>query len=414
MYILRDEHDLLGTESSGSSRFAQLIEDIPTLEGQLGIFKGLVEVFPHQAHFWGHLGRFYSFAMGEPGEAIKAINMAIELSPTDPVLFHMKGMCYRKVAYGLMADLAQQPIGDIQSKLRDTTDNAKNAFGEARSLDSDSEHAYISPAQLLLRVLDFGFKVSGHSSRTDFLVSPSSTWYRDQLDEVEHLLERVSTIREGDKPSKYVLACEADLNQVYDNYSRALEGWSNLLTRKDVFAPPIRRQIVRAYLTRRKRDWALLGDKEIERIVDLMDDNMREEPSSDRNIRLWFRAIRFSSRQNIDMALDRIANWKTLGDSVESYFYLYVLHVLKAIDGSMIERERSDDLTKASRTRSRSQRNRTRSFEWLGEGKGLERLKHYSELGEWDEKTNFYSDASRLVRVEGTHFSNQWSRSRFD
>ena len=218
-------------------------------------------------------------------------------------------------------------------------------------------------------------------------------------------LERVRSIREGDKPSKYVLACEADLNQIYDNYSRALEGWSNLLTRKDVFAPPIRRQIVRAYLTRRRRDWASLNEKEIERIIDLMEENMREEPSSDHNIRLWFRAIRFSSRQDVDVALDRLANWKALGDSVEAHFYLYVLHALKAIDGSMIERERSVELIQMSRARARSQRNRTRSFEWFGTGKGLERLKHYSELGEWDDYTNFYSDRSWSVLRDASHKS---------
>lgn len=269
IFVLRDEHDLLGTESAGAPRFAQLIEDIPNPEGQLSIFKELVDIFPYESHFWGHLGRFYSIVMDEPTKALEALNKAIELSSQDPVLHHMKGMCYRKLAYGLIREVDRQQKDFDEQELRETVEKAKEAFDVARSLEPDSEHAHVSPVQLLLRVLDFGFKVSGETSRAEFLISKQSTWYREQLDEIENLLEQVKNLREGERPSRYVVNCQAELEQVYDNYSRALEGWNSLLEMKDVFAPPIRRQIVRAYLSRQKRDWSSLSQKEIERIVDL-------------------------------------------------------------------------------------------------------------------------------------------------
>lgn len=402
VFILRDEHELLGTEGSGLSRFAQLIEDIPTKEGKLIVLKELTESFPGEAHFWGHLGRFYSVVMEEHEEAIKAIDAAIQISRHDPVLHHMKGMCYRKIAYARIKELQRKKhSNDEISQLQDIVENALETFSKARELDPYSEHAYISPTQLLLRVLDFGFAVSGCDSRADFLVSPSAVWYRELLDKIESLMESVRNIREGEKPSRYILKCQADLDQIYDNYSRALEGWNNLLAREDTYAPPIRRQIVRAYLSRSKRNWASLSQREIERVVDLMEDNLREEPGSEHNIRIWFRAIRYSSRQNIDVALDRLAHWKAIGDSQDAYFYLYVLHVLKAIDGSMIEQVQAQKLIEQSQAKSRYLRNRTRSYEWLGEGEELSRLVHHSELGRWDESTNFYTRVSRLDRVEG-------------
>lgn len=401
VFILRDEHDLLGTESSASSQFALLIEHIQTLEGRLSVLKELVDSFPYESHFWGHLGRFYSSAMDEPNKALEALGKAVELSPEDPVLRHMQGMTYRKLAYAQMKEENRQRQNISDDQIQETVTKAKEAFAEARNLDPDSEHAHISPIQLLLRVLDYGYNSSGCNSRADFLVSRNAVWYREQLDEIENLLERVKGLREGEKFSKYIVDCDARLQQVYDNYSRALEGWNDLLSRQDVFAPPVRRQIVRAYLTRQKREWDALTQKEIERIVDLMEDNMREEPFSDHNIRLWFRAIRFSTRQDVDIALDKIANWKALGDSLEAYYYLYILHVLKAMDGSMIERVRSEELIQMSRTRARNQRNRTRSFEWFGKGNGLKRLKHYSELGEWTDSLNFYENTAILERVEG-------------
>ena len=74
---------------------------------------------------------------------------------------------------------------------------------------------------------------------------------------------------------------------------------------------------------------------------------------------------------------------------------------MKAIDGSMIERERSLDLIEQSKAKARNVRNRTRSFEWFGAGDGIARLIHYTELGDWDEETNFYSEAHHLERVDG-------------
>jgi len=404
IFILRDEHELLGTEGSGSSRFALLIEDLPTTEERLSVLKELVESFSDEAHFWGHLGRFYSIEIDDHAEAITALDRAINLSSDnpDPVLHHMKGMSYRRLVYKTIDALrGKEPSTEEVTALRQNVERAKEAFAAARSLDPDSEHAHISPVQLLLRVLDFGFTTSGSNSRADFLVAAPSGWYREQLDEIENLMERVQGLREGDKQSQYVVSCEAQLDQIYDNYARALEGWNNLLGRRDVFAPPVRRQIVRAYLTRQHRNWASIPQDEIERIVDLMEDNMKEEPASDHNIRLWFRALRYSSNQDIDLALARLANWKVLGDSIEAYFYLYALHVLKAIDGSMIEQIKSEDLLQQMRTKSRNLRNRHRSFDWYGKGSGLRRLVHYSELGEWPDGAEFYANTAVLQRLSG-------------
>lgn len=405
IFILRDERELLGTEDSYSTNFSQLIEDIPSREGRLSIFKELVEVFPYEAHFWGHLGRYYSMEMEEHENAIEAIDKALTLSDErDSVLCHMKGMSYRKIAFNHMHTLENNKEtlkAEQLGILRESVEKAKEAFSKAREFAPDSEHPYISPIQLLLRLLDFGYKTSNSKSRSEFLALPSATWYREQLDEIEDLMERLRSTRAGDKPSGYEARCQADLNDIYDNYERALEGWNNLLSRRDVYAPPVRRQIVRAYLSRRGRDWNAIPLKEIERIVDLMEENLREEPASDHNIRIWFRAVRYSSRQNIDLALDRLTNWKAIEDSQEAYYYLYVLHALKAIKGSTIEQVRTIELVRQSAEKSRNQRNRTRSFEWMGEGDEMRCLVHQSELGEWNEEEGFFNHTSKLVRVEG-------------
>lgn len=402
VFILRDEHELLGTEISDTTLYSKLIEDIPTNEGKLAVFKELVATFPNEAHFWGHLGRFYSTTLGDHIEAIEAINRAIAINENDPVLYHMKGMCYRRLIYAKITELRNKTILEEElQNFRSLVDSSLKAFEKSRKLDPNTEHSYISPVQLLLRVLEFGYSISKFTSRSKFLISPASNWYREQLDQIEDLMDQVKSLKEGDKLSKYIIDCQSDLDLVYDNYTRAIEGWQNLLSRKDVFAPPVRRQIIRAYLARSNRQWSLLNTREIERIVDLMEDNMLEEPRSSSNIRIWFRAIRYSKRQDIDIALDKLTTWKALGGSIDAYFYTFVLHVLKAIDGSFPEKEIAKDQLKDIREKARNQRNRTRTFEWLGLGKGLQRLLNYSELGEWNENIGFYEKQGLLAIVEG-------------
>ena len=402
VFIQRDEQEQLGTEQSevGSPKFAHLIEDVRNPDGQQSVFEELVASFPSEAHFWGHLGRFYSIQKYWE-KALRALDRAIELDPTDGVLHHMRGMCIYREAFEMMRKLRlSQPEGS-EEELKRLVERAKEAFSTALFYDSTSEYAYTSQIQLLLRALDFGFATSGFRLRSDFLTSSRALWYLDQLDEAEQLMERVRSIREGDKPSPYILKYQDELDSIYGDQSRALERWNNLLAQTGVFAPPVRRQIVQAYLTRKNRQWSSLSSSEIERVVTLMEENIQEEPTSDSNIRYWFRAIRYSSRQSMTITLDRVTNWKVIGDSLEANYYLYILYVLQALDGDSTRLNKTEDLINQSTAKSRNQRTRTRSFEWLGDGVGLRRLKHYTELGEWDEASNFYQNTTGLTRVEG-------------
>lgn len=405
IFILRDEADLLGTEGADSRYFSRLIDHVESDEGRLSILLAIVRAFPEEAHFWGHLGRFYSIGLAEPEKAIEALDKAIQLSERDPVLYHMKGMAYRKMVDNLLRDIRRQNIGSDKASgiLQEPVSRALEAFTNARELDPDSEHPYVSPIQLLLRVLDMSYTIAGYSTRAEFLStrSKAGTWHRELLDEAENLMSSLQRIAGSERPSRYVLDCQAKLDQAYDDYSHAIQTWHNLLQQRDVYRPPVRRQIARAYLARKNRDWSLLSYDEVIRIQDLMEQNLREEPASDYNIRLWFKAMRYSGRENIDMALDRLSSWRATGDSVEAYYYLYILHVLKAMQGSTMERQKARTLIEECSSRTRNKRDRTFSHEWYGTGRGLGVLVNSQELGEWDDAVGFYHDTQELARIEG-------------
>ena len=67
VYIYRDNVEVLGTERASQSRYAQLIEDIPSPQGRIEVLEYLTRRFPTEAHFHSHLARL----LGQNGGACK-------------------------------------------------------------------------------------------------------------------------------------------------------------------------------------------------------------------------------------------------------------------------------------------------------------------------------------------------------
>ena len=113
-------------------------------------------------------------------------------------------------------------------------------------------------------------------------------WYRELVDAAETLIAEQMLARAGDEPSRFLQRAQANLKRAYGDFSRAIEGWTNLLDpRHGAYRPPLRRNIINAYLTRKNRDWSRITPRELERISVLVQENLEEEPDSDQNLRMW-------------------------------------------------------------------------------------------------------------------------------
>ena len=99
VFIYRDNSELIGTERSDTDLFAQIIQDIPSPEGALEVLRFLTDVYPEEAHFWAHLGRFHSHGRRDWLGAIECIDRALAIDDEDGVLHHMKGMALRASLY---------------------------------------------------------------------------------------------------------------------------------------------------------------------------------------------------------------------------------------------------------------------------------------------------------------------------
>lgn len=395
-FVFRENAELLGTERVETVLFSQLLGDVRIPQGQLRVLKTLVELYPEEAHFWAHLGRFYALEMRDYQEALRAIDRALALEPRDHVLHHMRGMALRREVYDLIDQGVE--VADIAPLVRE----ASESFASARMLNPEDEHGYVSEVQMLARILDYaGRSVAGTLS--SYLQLPTADpFLREALGNAEDLLDQVRRNREGRRPSHYEETARARLWTLYGDAGRAMNAWDGLLQRVDVYAPPIRRQITWTLLAQKQHEWEQLSPTDVARIASLMQDNFRQEPNDSRNLRIWLQAVRrLRQPPPLEEIVERVAYWKANTESLEATFYLYVLHALLAMEGSRMALGGMKTALEECRSLARSRIQRTQSFEWIGPGDGVRRLVHQSRLGQWDAQRQFWSNTAPLDRLSG-------------
>ena len=393
VFIYRDNVEVLGTERAYLKRYSQLIEDIPATQGKVEVLEYLTERFPTEAHFHSHLARLL-IQSGEYERSLECSAFAIQLQPDDHVLHHMEGMVYRQQMRTLIS--AGVGVAEITKLAR----LAGESFANARRLKPDAEHSYVSEVQMLVSLVDYAGRGKEDVIR-DVLAQPTSDpFVRTALERADDLLDQVRQLYGGEDPSRYVQDCRARLAGFFGNYEYALQAWDNLLARRDVYRPPIRRQIVWTLLRRRNSAWATLRSNEVSRARKLLEDNLDEDPNDSTSLRLWLRAVRLApAMASLDRVIERVTYWKANTNSWDAAYYLYVLHALRALGGSVQAVADTERALEECRTLTRFRRDRRRSFEWLGKGAGIGGLVHQSHLGEW--KGDFWADTDALVRIEG-------------
>lgn len=394
VFIYRDNVEVLGTERSGQKGFSRLVQEIPSEQGRLEVLRHLTVRFPEEAHIHAHLGRLLSLS-GEYKEALESIDFAISLQMSDHLLHHMRGMVLRQRMKGEV-----EVSGAIES-IVETAELGSASFEHARRLGPDDEHGFISEIQLLIELIDGAARVSKLSTQK-LLVDPHSPQFlKRSLDRIEDLLDQVQRLYVGEQPSHYILDCRARVQRIYGDFKSALQDWDNLLSRPGVVKCPIRRQIVWTILRRHDGNWDKLNKKEVERIRNLLEENLAEESYDSTSLRVWLRSIRYLKVQpSLDSVIEKVSYWKANTGTLDAVFYLYVLHTLRAMKGSPQSLADAEQALEECRQVTRFRRDRTRSFEWIGSGEGVGELVHQGQLGDW--KDDFWEHRHLLVRLPGT------------
>jgi hypothetical protein len=177
--------------------------------------------------------------------------------------------------------------------------------------------------------------------------------------------------------------------------------FDSLLTRViDVI--PVRRQIVWTYLARANRDWRKIPEKNIIRIVQLLEENLRDGKYSPSDIRQWWQAVRYLNKPpSQDRVFELLSYWRESALTLDALYCSYVAYAVDVLGGIGSALPAMAKFQSECAVLARGHGHRTWSYDWVGAGDGMRMLVHQSELGKWDIDSGFWSDVSRLKRVSG-------------
>ena len=382
-------------QERGGETFTKLVNEMLP-EAQESVFLKLAEVFPDNAHYFSHLARFYAYVRKNSEKALRFADDAIRLSEKDgrkkdALLYHIRGMCYRQAAKTKMdsirssIDKKQQYFPEeVDEIIFDLIPKAAREFTESRKLKRSSEYGYVAHIQMLIEAIDFGHILS-NQTKEQFLSSEKEP-YAEWLDEASTLLEEVKRLTVGEEgtENEKVTQCDDDLNSFFERYDLVIQNLNNQLD-KGKNPERIRRQISRFMIKKQPN----LGQdsKSTNRIMELMSENIKNEPDKEGNFYLWFQAARHSNL-HISDAIDKMARWKAKSITLDASYYFYVLKVMRAIEGYSDEMVEAVKLIQESKQKSRTLPNNTYCHEWYGQLSEMRRMVHGRDVygGNWEDK----------------------------
>jgi len=356
------------------------------------IFKKLVEVYPDEPHFLAHLARYYFYIDCDYNRGIEKINEAISVSESmsdrkDPLLYHMKGMGYssritNKYIPEIKRHYRNQETDEMEEKIEFLKADAMYAldlFENVRSLNNGIA-GYISDINLCISIADLGKVITNSSDSVDFLSMNCDSWYLEYVDRACSLFEECRK-HMTEKDSLLIAETEGNLKMMLGELENTIHIWEHYLDHVSSSEKPrVRRMLARAYQkNNQKKALNSRNQAELKRIVELMQQNIFDEPDKAENIRIWFDAIRqlkTDKPENIlDDAIVKLNSWVLSTGSIEAYYYRFILKFIKAIEGSSIAQSELPKLLRELRNKAQYMQNRTTIHEWLGcEGEGIEKL----------------------------------------
>jgi len=389
--------------------FSELVQRIPGEGSQSRVLSTLARCFPENPHFQMHLGRHYMYVMEDFVQAEVGIRKAIELEdPHDcSIHYHALGMLFRLRAKAHLAraktmkHVVEETLPEVQSYARE----AFEAFRASRALAPDNAYSYVTAIQLTAELVEGLYRLTPFRDMSAFWRdrAPAVDWCRELMADAEELLDRLMRIQAHFRSmSSRTLDCRRRLVQSYGNSAATIEVLDKLLARPDVRHESVRRLLANAYIVGSHHDWEQLAPKDLERIRNLMEANLRSGAANGHDVRRWLSAARrLDSFDSLD-AISKLENWaaRDNDNAVEAHFYLYILRFLRWLEG--LTADSSGAMSDMARCEAcAGDYGRTFLREWLSAERRTLPLLESREIGWIGGSELAQPQAARLRKVEG-------------
>jgi tetratricopeptide (TPR) repeat protein len=411
------EREIWENTESRKKLFSELINSIPNTEAQNRIFRHLCQVFPEEAHFWHHFGRHLNYYhIGSIDECIDCFDKAIQLEEYSDVHHHGKGMVFRFAMKDAISRALKNVCVDFDASLSEIIplcNHADACFRRSYELAISRHYPLVSNIQALIEAIEglFNLWKRGNSDSVDqsnysaFLMSENAgaIWSRDKLEAAEEMLEELKHLQANGPLSEQTVIVEGKIDEFLGDMQVLISGLLDLLKRKNANKPYIRRLFARAHFRRVELSRYELDSHDRQTILDMMRENLREDPANGHDLRIWLRVFRQQKEFTLNEAIERISTWATEGDSVDAYYYLYILHFLRSKQGVPASLDNARKYVEYCKRKAPVLVSK-KSFEWWA-ASAMNRpcpLVNHSELGEWKTDIDFFANTRMLGYLEGT------------
>lgn len=428
VFLERGNEDVLGVESDWNSivfneQFSMLLKDIgDKTEEQKNILLLLANSFPHEPHFWAHLGRFvYEKAENylEYKEAFDYIGRALsEGGDIDYNIQHIAGMCYRR-------EIEFYKRNDLElsfDELEVLTEKSKYYFEKSREIQPTNIYAYISEIQLLSCVLEYGMFLSKHNNFRQFLLDIDYCWFLEQYEIMNELIDDANIVLQQQEQlgksirvmkSRSMLSLKESQSKFYmGEYQTSLPIISKLIEKSPrEQRPRLRMTYVRSLLLSKVKGdknklteaWAELGNNECRVVNDYLTTNIKQDSSNVYSLRLWFDFVRYSKYEiNDNEIISRLtmmyenSQEKSLNRGQAAY-YLMILKSIQLIRKGFSLTDRLIDEIKNYKEECRRISSYDKySYEWLQDLSGIKGIVNYKQKGD---KTELMDVAGTIIDV---------------
>ncbi len=370
------------------------------------------------AHFWGHLGRFYSQKgkMNNPSKAEDCCRKALEYSEKtgcyDYIILHIAGDTTSK-RIQLILD-AIENIDDLKSNMDILVEGISEAqdYFEKSIIYGNEEYGKVGLLTLWTKFLIklFSFTNTMNIFSVDEIdklckkidCSNKTIWIFDCISNTIDLIEYNDYDEYSDTAQSIIYNLKSDFSSLLKvEKSNVLQELNEYLRRLTLMPikdskkiSNVKRMIIRNILNKyydgKGVDYSRFEKtdkktkKDLEKVMGYLSDNLMQDTRKNNDYVLWFNLVRYSDI-SLDEAVKMGYAWfafqqdEKIVDPRPAY-YLYVLHYLRALEGFTNSIEEGEKYRKICRKICEEKKgdnfviNYSKVRDWLGNGKGLRAL----------------------------------------
>ncbi|WP_367914783.1 hypothetical protein [Leadbetterella sp. DM7] len=384
--------------------FSKFINDLDN-NNRLEVFEVLTIEFPDEnPHFWGHFSRLHSINLDLP-KALETIEKAVEIDEEEYIFYHIKGMCYRMELYRLL-DRCKNNKGEYSTyslQIASYFENASEAFQTTRELAPKKEHGYISFIQMAIQMIECEYSISNlktpEKDYTKFITANNKC--RNILTQANEVISDYRDYNQEFENPK-IKEKENQLLRFFGSQDDIINAWKSLLDKQGSDKNLARRQIAYAYMAKNEFDWEKAKGKDLKKILELYEENLRNKVET-RDLRLWFEAARRLGVNTTEL-IPKAQEWEFKKESLETSYILMCLFGVEATNDIKSNLSNYEKYQRIIRERSSNIIfSKVFCFEWIGENSGNSILLNHRQIGEWSREKSFFSEQPiNLRRLKGT------------